>query len=1245
MKKKSDNFSLRIGLASDSTIRSWSYGEVKKPETINYKTEKPVPDGLFCEKIFGPVKNNECSCGKYKRFQNRGKVCERCNVLVTDSIVRRHRMGHIELEGPVVHIWFHRAIPSKLAIFLDLPTTILDNIIYYDSYAVVDNGGFSDLKLGASIALRNSAIENVESESYVLTKKILEHLLKTEKDPEIYAEIQNFLITLESEDDSFFVQEFILFVNEKTNIQLETGALAVEKLLKAVNIENEINVLKEKLSKTFLSAANSNAGTRLLKRLEVLNSFLNSKQKPEWMVTRTIPVLPPELRPIVSLDGGKFAAAGINNLYAELLIRKGRLQKSNEKGAPIFMINELQRQIQEAVDLIFDNSLVSERRKKVTQSNLKSIATNLKGKTGRFRQNLLGKRVDYSAGSVIAGGPKLRLDECGLPRDIAFVLFRHFIISQLIQKDLAPNKKIAEKIIDEQQPIIWDLLEEIMKNYPVILNRAPTLHRLGIQAFYPKLIRGQAILLHPLVTTAYNADFDGDRMPIHLPLTEVAKQEARDLLLSTKNILNPRNGNLIVMPTQDIVLGLYYLTFESKGNKGEGIIFSDLNSVLLAYWSNKIQLHTLIFCPVSVLEKNTLKQHSDNLVITTVGKLIFNQVFGPEFNYISDISWTDEVVSFPVSADLKKVLADYQLKKPINKIVLSEIINHFLQQFGFERTVQLLDDLKDLGFQYSTCSGTTVSLFDLWSHHIEKKELFLETEQKVDKIRYFLQIGALTLEEKQGQKIKEWTVVKEKIESKLKNYFDDVSLDKPIRLMIDSGARGSIANFTQLVGIRGLMTNTKGRVIDTPIKSSLTEGLSVLEYYISTYGARKGMVDTALKTADSGYLTRRLVDATHDFYTVVDDCQTKRFLTVQAILGKMDSVVVPLLKRIYGRFSAENVFSPQKELLITANQLITKEVAHKIVKTGVKKVKIRSVLTCEAPRGVCCFCFGLDLAKNRLIEKGQAVGVLASQSIGEPATQLTMRTFHTGGVADVSDITQGLPRIIELFDVVTPRQREAILVPFAGTITAVDEVDNLDYEVEITSQDKLKRVLFKVKHGTNFFAKKHQVVAPGDILTEGTVNLVKMLATTKDFKKVANYIIEQVQKVYCLQGIEIADKYIEIIATKMLSRSKVVEPGDSQLMFGQELETYVLIEENMKLAANQQKKIQFVPVICGIKSVATKTNSFLSAASFQETTKVLINAAIENRVDSLYGLKENVIVGNIIPVGTGYGKKDEGSQS
>ena len=1231
---------MRIGLASDSTIRGWSSGEVKKPETVNYKTQKPVIDGLFCEKIFGPVKNNECACGKYKKMSNRGKTCERCEVQVTDNIVRRRLMGHIELDEPVVHIWYYKSVPSKMSIFLNLSLTKLQEIIYYRSYVLVKNCDQKNISVGSFFELNiNVSVLTEKNPTFILIQNILNYLLKIwDKKSEIYEEAQEYLNSLLTHDETFFMEEFIQFINENSELEFQTGGLAVESLLKQVNIEQEIINLKEKLKQQQVKKVLLN--DKVLRRLEILNNFKKTKQKPEWMLTRTIPVLPPELRPIVFLDGGRPAASGINRLYIELLIRKNRLQKFKEKKAPLFKINELCSLIQEATDDLFDNSLVVQTKKKGVRSAktvTKSITTNLKGKSGRFRQNLLGKRVDYSAGSVISGGPDLKLTECGLPRDIAIVLFTPMVISKLLEKGLAVNKNIAEKMIKERDLRIWSLLEEVVVDYPVILNRAPTLHRLGIQAFYPKLVRGKAIMLHPLVTTAFNADFDGDRMPVHLPLTDAAKQEAKDILLSDKNILNPRNGQLIVTPTQDIVLGIYYLTFEIKGKIGEGDLFTDIDSVLIAYWNHKISLHTLIFVPFKAIEKDHPKVDDNRLILTTPGKLMFNRLFGRDFPYLEEINWKKSLVTFDSNVNRFDVIADHQIKKPFPKTIILEIINEFLEFFGFQKTVNLLDDLKDLGFKYSTRSGVTISLFDLLQYQTEKQTLFEKAEKELEKIRYFFQIGALTTAGKKTEKIRKWSNIKEKVENQLQKYFNNPSLEQPIGLMVNSGARGSISSFTQLVGMRGLMINTKGQVIDTPIKSSLTEGMSALEYYISTYGARKGMVDTALKTADSGYLTRRLVDATHDVYTVATDCGTKNYLTVKNIYGNLNLVVVPLTTRIYGRFSAENIFDDGGELILAENQLITKKIVEKVAKTKIKEIKIRSVLTCGILRGVCTHCYGLDLAKNQVISKGQAVGVLAAQSIGEPATQLTMRTFHTGGVADVSDITQGLPRVIEIFDAVSPKGKEVLLSPFSGRVKMIKRFDDLSYELELISDDKVPQVAsFAIEQEMSLLVKINQKLSKGDPLVEGLINLKKLLKVSQNPKKVAHYIIQEVQKAYYLQGIDISDKYFEIVIKKMLSRSRIIDPGDSLYMFGQELETYLIVEANEKLKENNQKLIEIDSIISGIKVVATKTYSFLSASSFQETTRVLIQAAIENRVDNLYGLKENVIVGNLIPVGTGY---------
>lgn len=1245
MKKKFQNFYLKIGLSSDSVIRSWSNGEVTKPETINYKTEKPVFSGLFCEKIFGPVKNNECACGKYRNIKNKGKVCEICEVMVTDSIVRRRRMGHIELDEPVVHIWYYKSIPSKLSAFLDLSLNNLKEIIYYRAYALVNNNSNAEFALGSLINLDFKVnLLQTKEPTFLFIKNLLHHFLKTfAKDSQNYLETVNYLQELETEESNFFVEEFIDFVNENSEFELATGGIAIEKLLKAVKINEEILLLKKKIKEQ----RSKNTDTKFLRRLEVLNNFANTGQKPEWMLTRTIPVLPPELRPIVILEGGRPAISGINRLYIELLIRKNRLAKIKERGAPAFMINELCNYVQIAVDNLFDNSLAAKNNVQnlFLNANIKSIASNLKGKTGRFRQNLLGKRVDYSAGSVIAGGPQLQLNECGLPRDIAIVLFTPAIIGKLLNSNHAINKKQAEKMIEERQPVVWDFLEEIIVNYPVILNRAPTLHRLGIQAFYPKLVRGKAILLHPLVTTAFNADFDGDRMPVHLPLTTKAKKEAVDVLMSDKNILNPRNGSLITIPTQDIILGIYYMTLEKKPLNNAVFIFPNTDQVLLAYWNRKITLHDLIFLPVSTLNKVAYSQpeYQKQMIITTAGKLLLNQVFPSDFPYLDG---TDQQLSnsfFASSANLETMLVNYKLKKAINKSFLSKVLNNFLEKFDFAKTVEVLNKLKNLGFKYSTYSGTTISLFDLLGYETNKQLLFKKTEAELDKIRFFFKIGAFTKREKKAEKIKKWTKVKENVEQQLKVYFDDPSVTQPLQLMVNSGARGSISNFTQLVGMRGLMINTKGEVIDTPIKASLTEGLSPLEYYISTYGARKGMVDTALKTADSGYLTRRLVDATHDFYTTIDDCKTDDYLLVKTIFGLMDSVIKSLAMRIYGHFSAETILDKEGEIIITKNQLITREIAQQITDNEIKEVKIRSVLTCKVLRGVCCLCYGLDLSVNKLVKKWVAVGVLASQSIGEPATQLTMRTFHTGGVSDVTDITQGLPRVIELFDVVSPKGQKVVLSPCNGTVIAIEKEKKDDfyyswhYLIQIQPDVKeLPVINLVVASDSDLLVNKGKVLKKGDPIMSGSIALKDLLDVTNDPKIVANYIIEEIQKVYCAQGIDISDKYIEIIVKKMLSRSVITSAGDSQYVVGQDLENHVIAAENKNLLMNKQNPIVAKIIVSGIKTVATKTYSFLSASSFQETAKVLIQSAIENRIDYLYGLKENVIVGNLIPVGTGH---------
>ena len=1241
MRRTLEKFYVRIGLANDEVIRSWSSGEVIKPETINYKTGKPVFDGFFCQKIFGPVKDYECACGHYKRIKNKGKICERCRVEVTESIVRRQRFGHIELDEPIVHIWFFKSIPSKLAIVLEKDMLTLEAIIYYRAYVIVENNNQPQIPLGAVINLETK-VGNLRNKnnSFDLLHNILEYIISKHPKPSlVHNEAQNYLKVLDRGEDSlFFIEECLDFINQNSDIQLETGGLAIEKLLLQINLNKEIAKLRTLVQ---VHQNQSSIVDKVVKRLQILNHFRKSHQKLEWMVTRTIPVLPPELRPIVQLEGGRFATAGINRFYNELLIRKNRLQKYKEKNAPNFMLNELRVSIQETVDLLFDKTL-AERNKKlnVKYQAIKSLATNLKGKTGRFRQNLLGKRADYSAGSVIVGGPQLKLDQCGLPRDIAIVLFHPFIIAKLLQKEKAINKKVAEKMIFDREPVIWQELDEIIQNYPVILNRAPTLHRLGIQGFYPKLVRGKAIMLHPLVTTAFNADFDGDRMPIHLPLTEDAKQEVRDLLLSTKNILNPRNGSLITMPSQDMILGIYYLTIEEPGACGEGMLFDNFEQAYLAYENRKLALNARIWMAVPALGKSyfTTTQQKQ-YIITTVGKLLFNQKFPPSFHYLNQTAWREPTPFFDLKLDFKTTLVNQPLQKPYNKKQISAIINDCLDSYSVDIIIELLDAMKDLGFQFSTVSGFTISAFDLF-YDTQKTQVFDQTDQTIQQIRNLFQIGGMTSLEKRQLKITAWLKAKNRVEKKLQRFFTEGDTKNSLLAMVNSGARGSISNFTQLVGMRGLMINTKGEIIDTPIKSSLIDGLTELEFFISTYGARKGMVDTALKTADSGYLTRRLVDATHDLYITQDDCGTTDFYEVGTIVDPQTQTQVLSFKdRIYGRFAACDYTDAQGQILVHRNQLINHSIADKLYRSSHKKIKIRSILTCAVVRGVCIMCFGLDLARNQVIKKGEAVGVLAAQSIGEPATQLTMRTFHTGGVADVSDITQGLPRIIELFDVVAPKpHRKALLATQPGIVKEIKVHSENACQIMVLTPDKTI-VTYYTKNFGALVVKKLDQIVPGQKLTDGVIDLKEFIDITSDQLRLADYIIQEVQKVYCLQGIDLADKYIEIVIRKLLSRRKIIDAGDSDYINGEEVDDHILIAKNQRLRTQNHRLIKFKTIICGLKTISSKAESFLSAASFQETTKVLIQSAIERRVDKLYGLKENVIVGNLIPVGTGYDKK------
>ncbi len=1237
MKKPFNQFSLRIGLANDTTIRSWSFGEVTKAETINYKSEKPVPSGLFCEKIFGPVKDNECACGKYRRIKYKGKVCNSCGVLVTESIVRRRRLGHIELHDPIVHVWFYRTIPSPVSIVLAIDQSNLEQLIQYKAYAVVENDQDPDIKIGEIIDFQYS-VATQETKQMIRTKELLRKLIVKTRDrfasgtPE-RMEADTFLFELESgENATFFLEEFIHFINESSFFKLETGGSAIEQLLKSIDLTGEIERLKKRLSKTKIQHEQSNSDQR---RLKLLNNFYRTGQKLEWMTTRTIPVLPPELRPIVHLEGGRFATSGINKLYNELIIRKNRLQKHQEKFSPLFMVNQLRALVQEAADVLFDKDLANRGKRMIdpNDGNTRSIAENLKGKTGRFRSNLLGKRIDYSAGSVIVGGPQLKLNECGLPRDIAVVLFRAMIIGKLLKRELAVNKKAAEKIVDEQEPIIWDILEELVKGYPLLLNRAPTLHRLGIQGFFPRLTRGKAIQLHPLVTTAFNADFDGDRMSVYLPLTEVAKQEVKEIIMSNHNLLNPRNGQLIVIPSQDMILGIYYLTSEEFDKPLAGSYYVTPEFAEMTYHSGKIDLHTPIFLLASSLNKPNLIKQS-GFFQTTVGKVIFNKIFGNDFPYIANANWKEPIKFYPLDSNLNSVIKEIKVAPAISKSVLSDIVHKLFEEKGESATVEVLDKLKDLGFKYSTRSGTSISFFDLNSYKTKKESLFAETEIRLLKLKEIYNLGGITKTEARIQRIQEWTSVKEKVEKELEKQFIQGDLHHSIYSMVDSGARGSLSNLTQLVGMRGLMVNTRGHIIETPIKSSLTDGLDYLEFFISTYGARKGMVDTALKTADSGYLTRRLIDVAHDFYITSDDCRTKKGFIIRAIVyKKLNSEMISLGTRVYSRITAAAIVDANGQEILAKGKIIGKKEAAAIDLARVPEVKIRSILTCAEPRGSCQKCFGLDLAKNKLINRGQAIGILAAQSIGEPATQLTMRTFHTGGVSDASDITQGLPRVIQLFDVISPKKNIALLSQVKGEVTKVIEVDNQKFNIHVETENGEKIIPTPAKSVMNV-AVGDQVVF-GTFLTEGVANLKELLDITRDQNIVADYIIEEVQKVYYLQGIELADKYIEIIVRKILSINFIIDPGDSNYTIGEEETKYRIDQINAKLIANKQKPIKHRSLIKGTKARASKTFSFLSAASFQGTTQVLIRAVLENRTDELYGLKENVIVGNMIPVGTG----------
>ena len=1147
---------IKIGLASPEKIRSWSHGEVKKPETINYRTLKPEKDGLFCERIFGPTKDWECHCGKYKKIRYKGVVCDRCGVEVTKSNVRRERMGHIELAAPVSHIWYFKGIPSRLGLILDISPRNLEKVLYFASYIVLDKGN-TDLQY--------------------------KQVISEKEYRDAYDKYGN-------------------------TFRAGMGAESIKELLEAIDLEKESEDLKKELKNS-----TGQKRARIIKRLEVVEAFRCSGNRPEWMILTVIPVIPPDIRPMVQLDGGRFATSDLNDLYRRIINRNNRLKRLLELGAPDIIVRNEKRMLQEAVDALIDNG---RRGRPVTGPGnraLKSLSDMLKGKQGRFRQNLLGKRVDYSGRSVIVVGPELKIYQCGLPKEMAIELFKPFVMKELVGKGLAHNIKAAKKMVERLQPEVWDVLEDVIKEHPVMLNRAPTLHRLGIQAFEPVLVEGKAIKLHPLVCTAYNADFDGDQMAVHVPLFVEAQAECRFMLLSPNNLLKPSDGAPVAVPSQDMVLGIYYLTLEKPGDKGEGKFFRDVNEAILAYENKVITLQD----PVKIRRTVTVNGVKKTGVITsTLGRFIFNEIIPQDLGFVDRSNPENDLA--------------LEIDFLVGKKQLKQIIDKCINTHGATKTAEVLDDIKATGYKYSTISAITVSVSDM-TVPAEKRDLIMEAEETIEKITKNFRRGFVTEEERYKAVIETWKNADDKITDALLSNLDKYN---NIYMMADSGARGSNQQIKQLAGMRGLMADTSGRTIELPIRSNFREGLDVLEYFISAHGARKGLSDTALRTADSGYLTRRLVDVSQDLIIRETDCCEGMGeipgMWIEAFEDGRE-MIESLEERMTGRYAAEDIVDPETgEVLVKANTMITPKRAARVAKTDLKRVKIRTVLSCRSHLGVCAKCYGANMATGQPVQVGEAVGIIAAQSIGEPGTQLTMRTFHTGGVAG-DDITQGLPRVEELFVARKPKGL-AIISEFGGTITIKDTKKKR--EVVVSNKETGETKAYLIPYGSRIKVTDGQEIEAGDELTEGSVNPHDILKI-KGVRAVQDYMIREVQRVYRLQGVEINDKHVEVIVRQMLKKIRIEQSGDTDYLPGTLVDVLDFEEINENLKEAGKEPAEGTQVMLGITKASLATDSFLSAASFQETTKVLTEAAIKGKVDQLIGLKENVLIGKLIPAGTG----------
>ena len=1144
---------IKIGLASDEQIREWSKGEVKKPETINYRTLKPEKDGLFCERIFGPTKDWECHCGKYKRVRYKGIVCDRCGVEVTKSKVRRERMGHIELAAPVAHIWYFKGIPSRIALMLDISPRNLEKIVYFASYIVTDKG----------------------------TSGLMKCQVLTEKEYHDAVEKYGY-----------------------GSFKAEMGAEALEKLLKEIDVEK----LSEKLKKE-LESASEQKKAKLIKRLDTVESFRLSGNRPEWMIMNVVPVIPPELRPMVQLDGGRFATSDLNDLYRRVINRNNRLKRLIELGAPEIIKRNEKRMLQESVDALIDNS---RRGRPVTGAGnrpLKSLSDMLKGKQGRFRQNLLGKRVDYSGRSVIVVGPELKLYQCGLPKEMAVELFKPFVMKELVGRGIAHNIKNAKRMVERLRPEVWDILEDVIKDHPVMLNRAPTLHRLGIQAFEPVLVEGRAIKLHPLVCTAFNADFDGDQMAIHVPLSPEAQAEARYLMLSVNNLLKPQDGKPVTIPTQDMILGSYYLTMEVQGEKGEGNYFSSPEEAIIAYENKEVGMHAKVFVRMVKVDEEGNERHKK--VETTVGRIIYNKGIPQDLGFVDRTNPENEF--------------EPEINFVVNKKKLGKIVEKSINQYGLSRSAELLDYIKSTGFKYSTTGGITVSIEDVKVPEA-KKEILAQAQADVDNILKKYKRGLITEEERYQSVIKIWEKATDDVKNAMKDTFTQLN---PMFMMSDSGARGNLDQLKQIAGMRGLMASTTGKTVEIPIKSSFREGLDALEYFISAHGARKGLSDTALRTADSGYLTRRLVDVSQDIIVREHDCGTHDGIELTAIKDG-NQVIESLQERLIGRYPLENIVNPEtKELIVDTNTMINEKIADVIVDAGIETVKVRSVFGCRTKNGVCSKCYGMGLSTHEEVNIGEAIGIIAAQSIGEPGTQLTMRTIHSGGVAGVADITQGLPRVEELFEARKPKGL-AIISEIDGTVKISE--DKKRKTVNVTSKDDSKA--YVIPFGSKLRVKDGDEVVAGQPLTEGSINPNELLLI-KGPEGVYNYLVQEVQKVYRNQGVDINDKHIEVIGRQMLKKVRVEDNGETPMFAGSLVDMYEFEDINKKAIEEGKRPATGKRVLLGITKASLATDSFLSAASFQETTRVLTEAAIKGKVDELIGLKENVIIGKLIPAGTG----------